>query len=210
MEMVLTAIDEIGLSSQICTMCRRLRIPVNVADVPPECDFYFGSIVRKGPLQIMVSTGGKGPRIANRVRRAIEATLPEDVGEAIENVGRLRAGLRKKANGKDTETIARRMDWMIRVCDRWSLAELAEMDDRMREEVLSGWEDGIAKGWWDVNGGTVGRAKSLAGVGRKAPERDSWDVGAKESSEWWTLGSGFLLGVATAGVVALGVARRWK
>jgi precorrin-2 dehydrogenase / sirohydrochlorin ferrochelatase len=208
MEMVLTAIDEIGLSSRICEMCRTRRIPVNVADVPPECDFYFGSIVRRGPLQIMVSTGGKGPRIANRVRRAIEGTLPDKVGDAIESVGALRGELRKVANGKDTATIARRMDWMIRVCDKWSLAELAEMDERMRQEVLDGWEDNIAKGYWDVNAGVVGKAASALGVG-KCPARDSPD-GKASRCPFLLTSSGFLLGL-TAGVVATAaVMRRWN
>lgn len=207
-EMVLTAIDEIGLSSRICEMCRTRRIPVNVADVPPECDFYFGSIVRRGPLQIMVSTGGKGPRIANRVRRAIEGTLPDRVGDAIESVGALRGELRKVANGKDTATIQRRMDWMIRVCDKWSLAELAEMDERMRQELLDGWEDNIAKGYWDVNAGVMGKAASALGLG-KCPARDSPD-GKVSRCPFVLTSSGFLLGL-TAGVVATAaIMRRWN
>ncbi|ORY57410.1 putative NAD(P)-binding-domain-containing protein [Leucosporidium creatinivorum] len=208
MEMVLTAIDEIGLSSRICEMCRTRRIPVNVADVPPECDFYFGSIVRRGPLQIMVSTGGKGPRIANRVRRAIEGTLPDRVGDAIESVGTLRSELRKVANGKDKATIERRMDWMVRVCDKWSLAELAEMDERMRQEVLDGWEDNVAKGYWDVNAGVLGKAASALGLG-KCPARDSPD-GKASRCPFVLTSSGFLLGL-TAGVVATAaVMRRWN
>lgn len=173
-EMVLTAIDEIGLSSTICTMCRRLRIAVNVADVPPECDFYFGSIVRRGPLQIMVSTGGKGPRIANRVRLAIQDNLPENVGEAIESVGRLRGALRAIAPEKDTETIARRMDWMIRVCDKWSLDDLAAMSDETRLNVLEGWESGRAKSYWDAKGGPVGTLLGTLGAGR-CPVKQSPD-----------------------------------
>lgn len=208
MEMVLTAIDEIGLSSRICTMCRERRIPVNVADVPPECDFYFGSIVRRGPLQIMVSTGGKGPRIANRVRRAIEDTLPEEVGEAIESVGKLRGELRKVASGKDTATIARRMDFMIRVCDKWSLAELAAMDERMREEVLDGWEDNIAKGYWDVNAGVLGKAASRLGVG-KCPARDSPD-GKASRCPFLLTSSGFLAGLSVGVIATATLMRRWN
>lgn len=205
MDMVLTAIDEAGLSSEICTMCRTRRIPVNVADVPPECDFYFGSIVRRGPLQIMVSTGGKGPRIANRIRRAIEDTLPDQVGVAIESVGRLRGELRKIASGKDKATIDRRMDWMIRVCDKWSLAELARMDDRMREQVLDGWEDNVAKGYWDVNAGVLGKGLSKLGVG-KCPARDNPDGRASRCPFLLTTG-GFLLGLSTAGVMFAALSR---
>ena len=53
--MVLTAIDDAEKSREICKWCRSRRIPVNVADVPPECDFYFGSMIRRGPLQVMAS-----------------------------------------------------------------------------------------------------------------------------------------------------------
>lgn len=203
-DMVLTAIDDAVLSEAICQMCRSRRIVVNVADVPPSCDFYFGSIVRRGPLQIMVSTNGKGPRIANRVRRAIESALPDGVGDAIESVGRLRGALRKRVPGMDTGTIERRMGWMIKVCDRWSLSELAEMDDAMLEAVLDGWEDDVAKGYWDVRPGVWGKVVSTLGIGR-CPVAESPDGRATRCP--FLLGStGFLLGLVTAGVV---VAARW-
>ncbi|GAA5977025.1 hypothetical protein JCM5350_007532 [Sporobolomyces pararoseus] len=151
MDMVLTAIDEAGLSSQICQRCRELKIPVNVADVPPECDFYFGSTLRSGPLSVMVSTNGKGPRIAARLRRKLESSIPNDAGKALENTGKLRMALRKLASGKEKEDIDRRMDFMSRVCDRWSIEQLKELDDEMIEKVLAGWEKGEALGYWDVN-----------------------------------------------------------
>lgn len=203
-DMVLTAIDEPGLSSEICTICRQRRIIVNVADVPPECDFYFGSIVRRGPLQIMVSTNGKGPRIANRVRKSIERQLPDNVADAIEGVGKLRGALRKRADGKDVKTIDRRMDFMIRVCDRWSLDELARMDDQMREAVLDGWEAGVAKSYWDVRPGVLAKVVATLGWGR-CPVAESADGRASRCPFVLTT-SGFLLGLATAGVVA---AARW-
>lgn len=117
-DMVLTAIDDSDLSRSICVMARKLRIPVNVADVPPECDFYFGSLIRRGPLQVMVSTGGKGPKIANQVRMLVERSLPENVGEAISRVGVLRGKLRERV--PEQKESGRRMRWMIDVCERWS------------------------------------------------------------------------------------------
>ncbi|KAK0543585.1 Bifunctional dehydrogenase and ferrochelatase [Tilletia horrida] len=76
-DLVLTATDDESLSRAICNMCRRRRIPVNVADVPPECDFYFGSLIRRGPLQVMVSTGGKGPKIAAQQCGAVASSTAE-------------------------------------------------------------------------------------------------------------------------------------
>ena len=125
--MVLTAIDDAGKSREICKWCRSRRIPVNVADVPPECDFYFGSMIRRGPLQVMVSTGGQGPRLARKLRQCIEATIPESAGHALSRVGVLRAKLRQVS--PEPALSAARMDWMSRICDAFPLEELARLDD---------------------------------------------------------------------------------
>ncbi|KAK6525731.1 Bifunctional dehydrogenase and ferrochelatase [Arthrobotrys megalospora] len=98
--LVLTAIDDPVASTEIYTLCKKLKIPVNVADVPPECDFYFGSVHRDGPLQIMVSTNGNGPKLAAMIRRKVADSLPKDTGEAIVKVGELRKKLRGIAPGK--------------------------------------------------------------------------------------------------------------
>lgn len=107
--MVMTAIDDPEASTQIWKLCKKLRIAANIADVPPECDFYFGSMYRDGPLQIMVSTNGNGPKMANIVRRRIEASLPENIGAAIQKVGQLRKRLRVLVPG--TEAGPKRMGW---------------------------------------------------------------------------------------------------
>lgn len=105
-------------STQVWQECKKRRIPANIADVPPECDFYFGSIHRDGPLQIMVSTNGKGPRMAAIVRRFIAKKLPGNVGEAIVNVGVLRSKLRKLA--PDIKNGPKRMKWYDHVHhDSW-------------------------------------------------------------------------------------------
>lgn len=108
-DMVLTAVDDPEASSQIWKLCKERKIAANIADVPPECDFYFGSVHRDGPLQIMVSTNGKGPRLANIVRRSIAENLPPNVGMAIEKVGKLRQMLRKVASGPAEGP--KRMSW---------------------------------------------------------------------------------------------------
>lgn len=107
--MVMTAIDDPEASTMIWKLCKEKRIVANIADVPPECDFYFGSQYRDGPLQIMVSTSGNGPRMANIVRRRIAAALPPNMGEAIKKVGALRKKLRVVAPGN--EEGPKRMKW---------------------------------------------------------------------------------------------------
>src|ERR1700761_5295411 len=62
----------------------------NAVDDPPFCDFYFPSIVKRGELQIAISTAGESPALAQRLRKEINAALPLDTGEWLVGVGRLR------------------------------------------------------------------------------------------------------------------------
>ena len=133
-DMVMTAIDDPDASTVIWKLSKERRIPTNVADVPPECDFYFGSVHRDGPLQIMVSTNGNGPKIASIVRKRIAETLPPDLGAAITKVGKLRGKLRKIA--PEPEQGPKRMQWMSKVCEQWSLDQLVSMSEQDMEVLL--------------------------------------------------------------------------
>jgi precorrin-2 dehydrogenase/sirohydrochlorin ferrochelatase len=149
-DMVLTAVDDPEASSQIWKLCKERRIAANIADVPPECDFYFGSVHRDGPLQIMVSTNGKGPKLANIVRRQIAAGLPPNIGTAITRVGMLRKKLRQVA--PDISEGPKRMQWyvhqvrycltfltphrMIKVCEAYSLDDLCALTEEDMENIL--------------------------------------------------------------------------
>lgn len=110
-DMVLCAVDDPEASTRVWKLCKERRIPANIADVPSECDFYFGSVHRDGPLQVMVSTNGNGPKMASIIRKKIAETLPKNTGAAIENVGILRKKLRGIA--PDLEEGAKRMKWWV-------------------------------------------------------------------------------------------------
>ncbi|KAI0030813.1 putative NAD(P)-binding-domain-containing protein [Vararia minispora EC-137] len=143
-DMVLTAIDDVVVSRDIGIRSRTLRIPVNVADDPSYCDFYFGSQIRRGPLQIMVSTNGKGPKLASLIRQRIEEAVPQGAGEAIEKVGLLRERLKERAPGVGGGIGRRRMQWMINLCTTWEMDDLARLDDEQMERMLvEGWEKNI-------------------------------------------------------------------
>jgi siroheme synthase-like protein len=66
------------------------NILCNSVDDPPHCDFYFGSVVTRGDLQIAISTAGESPAVAQRLRREIDEQLPEDLGPWLRNLGELR------------------------------------------------------------------------------------------------------------------------
>ncbi|KAF8476980.1 hypothetical protein BDZ91DRAFT_708464 [Kalaharituber pfeilii] len=163
-DLCLAAIDDPVVSSQIYALCHELRIPCNIADVPSECDFYFGSMHRDGPLQIMVSTNGNGPKLANLIRRQIAEKLPENLGEAITKVGALRKKLRKVAPG--LEEGPKRMEWMTKVCETWSLNELSKMNENSMEKLLENWNV------WKVEGGNVPGFNAVM----EAEEKESEEV----------------------------------
>jgi siroheme synthase-like protein len=62
----------------------------NSVDDIPNCDFFFGSVVSRGDLQIAISTAGESPAFAQRLRREIDEQLPNDLGPWLENLGKLR------------------------------------------------------------------------------------------------------------------------
>ena len=66
------------------------NILCNAVDDPPFCDFYFPSIVKRGELQIAISTAGESPAFAQRLRKEINAALPLDTGDWLMELGRLR------------------------------------------------------------------------------------------------------------------------
>ena len=66
------------------------NILCNAVDDPPFCDYYFPSVVRRGELQIAISTAGESPALAQRLRKEINAQLPLDSGEWLMELGRLR------------------------------------------------------------------------------------------------------------------------
>lgn len=59
----------------------------NSVDDPPNCDFYFPAVVRRGPLQIAISTSGESPALAQRIRREIEDSLDTSLGDWVDEIG---------------------------------------------------------------------------------------------------------------------------
>src|SRR5258708_4886249 len=157
-DMVLTAIDDVDISRSIYEHAHARKIPTNVADIPPSCDFYFGAQLRSGPLQVMVSTNGKGPKIASMVRDTIQEHVnsivePGGIGRIIEKVGVLRERLRERAPGVGGEVSEKRMKWMVDLCDTWTLKELGLLDERMMDKLLDqGWEKGRVPSFLAVGG----------------------------------------------------------
>lgn len=92
--LVIAATNASRVNHAVYEEARRRNVVCNAVDDPPNCDFYFGSVVRRGELQVAVSTAGESPALAQRLRREIDAQLPQDLGPWLEELGGLRRGIR--------------------------------------------------------------------------------------------------------------------
>ncbi|HYG17722.1 MAG TPA: bifunctional precorrin-2 dehydrogenase/sirohydrochlorin ferrochelatase [Ohtaekwangia sp.] len=93
-DIVLLATDNRQLHETIRNFARTRRLLINVADTPDLCDFYLGSVITKGNLKIGVSTNGKSPTVAKRIREYLEEALPDDTNELLNNMQRIRDQLK--------------------------------------------------------------------------------------------------------------------
>lgn len=151
-------------SAHISKICKQNRIPVNVADAPTLCTFSLLSTHTDGPLQIGVTTNGKGCKLSSRIRREIASSLPPQLGTACLRLGTIRRRIQEEDHlshlvlGGDLEddeaadqtakfnklvTDAdldaaknRRMRWLSQICEYWPLRRLANITDNDVESVL--------------------------------------------------------------------------
>lgn len=85
-DIVFAATDDPALHRRIKAAARQRRLLVNVADTPDLCDFYLSSVVQKGQLKVAISTNGKSPTVAKRVRAMLEEALPEELDEVLQQM----------------------------------------------------------------------------------------------------------------------------
>jgi len=93
-QIVIAATNVPEVNIQIYRDCKVNNILVNVADTPEYCDFYMGGIVTKGNLKIAISTNGKSPTMAKRIRQFLEDIIPEDINVLLDNLNRYRSTLK--------------------------------------------------------------------------------------------------------------------
>ncbi|MCL1691661.1 ABC transporter permease [Elizabethkingia anophelis] len=93
-DLVIAAVNDLVVAEQIRNDAHVKGVLVNIADKPELCDFYLGSIVRKGELKIAISTNGKSPTIAKRLREILTETIPDEVDEVLDNMQNIRQQLK--------------------------------------------------------------------------------------------------------------------
>ena len=102
-KIIIATTDNPEVNKKIKLACNRGQILVNVADTSELCDFYMGGIVTKGNLKIGISTNGKSPTLAKRIRQFLESILPDEIDELLETLRNYREKLKGDFESKVIE-----------------------------------------------------------------------------------------------------------
>lgn len=89
-DIAIAAVNSLSVAEEIRTAAREKKILVNIADKPALCDFYLGSIVKKNSLKIAISTNGKSPTVAKRIREMLTEMIPDDMEILLGNMQNIR------------------------------------------------------------------------------------------------------------------------
>ncbi|MBC7865393.1 MAG: siroheme synthase, partial [Bacteroidia bacterium] len=92
-DIIIVAVNDLILAEKILKDAHAKGKLVNVADKPSLCDFYLGSVVQKGNLKIAISTNGKSPTMAKRVKETLDEAFPEEIDEVLDNLYQIRNNL---------------------------------------------------------------------------------------------------------------------
>jgi siroheme synthase-like protein len=105
MWLVIAATDDPAVNGAVYDEGQRMGVWVNGADDPANCSFTLPSVVRRGDLQVTVSTGGRSPALATWLRRRLEGEIGPEYAVLLDLLATERDGL--KAAGRSTEGL----DW---------------------------------------------------------------------------------------------------
>ena len=163
------------LDVHISKLCRQKRIPISVVDASNLCTFTMLSTYSDGPLQIGITTSGKGCKLASRIRREIATSLPPKFGDTVERLGLIRQRIweedhrshdleepsldaednyatsqrpnfNRLVSEDDVEASkTRRMRWLAQICEYWPLKRLASITDADIENILQAYSSKVQK-----------------------------------------------------------------
>ncbi|QHS60397.1 precorrin-2 dehydrogenase/sirohydrochlorin ferrochelatase family protein [Chitinophaga agri] len=89
-ELAIAATGNREVNLYIWEKAKSSRVLINVADTPDLCDFYLGSIVQKGQLKIAISTNGKSPTVAKRLKEVLQEVIPVSINEVLDKLQLIR------------------------------------------------------------------------------------------------------------------------
>lgn len=138
--LVFIATDDNNINQYISQLCQQKGILVNAVDDPPNCDFYVPAVVRRGSLTISISTEGKSPLVAKKLRQELEKIITEEYGVLVDILGEQREIIKTRI--EDIETRQKIFQELVEL-DVLELLAAGE-EERARErikECISFWLD---------------------------------------------------------------------
>lgn len=133
-QVVFSATDDAQTNQAVAQDATAAGRPVNVADEPELCSFFVPAIVRRGPLQIAVSTGGKCPALARKIRQELETVFPASYGPLLVQLGILRTALKSSVS---SERLRRQV--LQRILDSKAVERARSGDFRLLHRMATGW-----------------------------------------------------------------------
>lgn len=130
--LVVAATSSKVVNDTIFAEAQRRHVLCNVVDVPDRCDFYYPSVVRRGNLQIAISTAGDSPLLAQRLRRQLEQTFPAEFGPWLEEIGEIRRQL-----FRTQPSPARRLEALREISSHESFEQFLQRTSKPEHKELS-------------------------------------------------------------------------
>src|SRR6266576_2428687 len=96
MLLVIAATSSPEVNAEVFNEARERKVLCNSVDDPENCDFYYPAVVNRGDLQIAISTNGRSPALAQRIRRELEAQFGPEYEEWVAELGEARQQLTAK------------------------------------------------------------------------------------------------------------------
>lgn len=100
-DLAIAATNDRELNQYVWEKAKCSRVLINVADTPELCDFYLGSIVKKGHLKIAISTNGKSPTVAKRLKEVLNEVIPGSINDVLDKL----QVIRERLKGDFTEKV---------------------------------------------------------------------------------------------------------
>jgi siroheme synthase-like protein len=133
-DIVFAATNDNVFNQELRTLTHEKGLLINVADKPELCDFYLGSVVKKGDLKIAISTNGKSPTMAKRLKELFNEAIPEEIDQSLDQLNKVRNRLGgdikykvKVLNGITQSFIERQPKYNIKKITIWVFSVIATM-----------------------------------------------------------------------------------
>jgi len=129
--LVFGALDDPSARDELAEAARRRGIPANLADDPANCDFILPSLLRRGDLLVTVSTGGRSPALARKIRLQLEETLGPEIDQQVAALGSVRELLMRRFPDDEKK----RRSILLRLVNSDDLGLIPGEEERFRTRV---------------------------------------------------------------------------